>query len=132
MKVIDTSVLVDLDRRTQEEKVEKLDSEGRHVISCVSVTEMFHGLRKQKIYEEEHLEMNDFLSRFNVKPVDWKVAKEASGIIHHLREEGKSLHDLHDVYIGATALKEELPVLTLNESHFTRIDGLEAINWKDY
>ena len=34
-----------------------------------------------------------------------------------------------DILIAATALENNLPVVTNNESHFTRITGLQVLNW---
>jgi tRNA(fMet)-specific endonuclease VapC len=34
-----------------------------------------------------------------------------------------------DILIAATALENNLPVITNNESHFNRITGLQVLNW---
>lgn len=60
------------------------------------------------------------------------VAVAAADIIHTLRSEGNALHDLHDIYVAATARTEQLPVLTANTDHFERIDGVRAVDWADF
>ncbi|WP_436902616.1 type II toxin-antitoxin system VapC family toxin [Halovenus halobia] len=50
MKLLDTSVVVDIDRGGIEEKVQKLDEQGRHLLSMVSVTELRLGVELQ--YEQ--------------------------------------------------------------------------------
>lgn len=35
-----------------------------------------------------------------------------------------------DILIAATALENNLPIVTNNECHFRRISGLEILNWK--
>ncbi len=45
MKLLDTSVVFDIDRGGIDEKVRKLDEEGRHLLSMVSVTELRLGCR---------------------------------------------------------------------------------------
>jgi tRNA(fMet)-specific endonuclease VapC len=35
--------------------------------------------------------------------------------------------DLADILIGVTALTHNIPIATLNDKHFTRINGLEII-----
>ena len=136
MKVIDTSVLAEIDRGNNPEKIEKLDAEGKHVISIVSVTEMFLGVEKlysgKENYEEKRNELNDFLSRFKVKRIDWPIATASAEIIQDLKNRGQPLDDLHDIYIAATAKSQDKPVLTANPSHFERIEGIEVERWEDY
>jgi len=44
MKLCDTSILVDTDRGGVDEKVHRLDEQGRHAVSMVSVTELRLGV----------------------------------------------------------------------------------------
>ena len=137
MKLLDTSVLVDIDRGGVDRRVEKLDDEGRHAISIVSVTELHLGIQKQYGVEtDEHRQATEdlerLLSRFDTIAVTRSVAITAARIIAELREHGAPLHDLHDVYIGATARTERLAVLTANVDHFDRIENIQVIDWSDF
>lgn len=137
MKLCDTSVLVDIDRGGINQKVQRLDDEGHHAISVVTVTEMRLGVEFQ--YEagtDEHQnalrDLDRLFSRFNVIPVSRSVATAAASIIGSLNRSGEPVDDLHDVYIGATARTEELQVLTDNVDHFDRIPDIEVVKWTDY
>ncbi len=137
MKILDTSVVVDIDRGGVDEKVRRLDGEGTHAISAVTVTELRLGVNKQ--YEEgtdEYREAIDSLarlcSRFEIVDVNRPIAVEAADIIADLQARGKPLHDLHDVYIAATARTDRLPVLTANVDHFDRIDDVSVVDWETY
>lgn len=137
MKLLDTAVLVDIDRGNYPQRVHRLDEEGRHAISLVSVTEMRTGLEIQ--YESDGEEYRDavekldrFLSRFDTVPLNRFIAVSAAEIIADLKAEGELVNDLHDIYIGATARTKELPVLTPNTSHFERIPGVEVRDWEEY
>lgn len=137
MKLLDSSVVVDVDRGGVEERVEKLDEEGRHAISAVTVTELRLGVEKQ--YEagtEDYREAVDgvdrLLARFDIQPISRPVATAAAKIIHTLQLEGNALHDLHDVYIGATARTTQIPVLTSNVDHFDRIENVDVVDWTSY
>jgi tRNA(fMet)-specific endonuclease VapC len=134
MKLCDTSVLVDIDRGGVDEKVRRLDEQGRHAISMVSVTELRLGVNLG--YDkgsEKHGEAVDgldrLLARFEIEPVSRAVATAAADIIASLKHEAKSLDDLHDVYVAATARSEQLPVLTANVDHFERIEGVDVDDW---
>jgi tRNA(fMet)-specific endonuclease VapC len=137
MKLLDTSVLVDIDRGGVDRRVEKLDDEGRHAISIVSVTELYLGINKRhKIDSDDHQDATEdlerLLSRFTVVSIDRSTAIAAAEIITRLQDRGESLHDLHDVYIGATARTERLAVLTANVDHFERIDDVQVVDWNAF
>ena len=137
MKLLDSSVVVDIDRGGVEERVGKLDEEGRHAISSVTVTELRLGVEKS--YEEgteEYREavngLDRLLARFEILPVSRAVATAAADIIQSLKADGNSPNDLHDVYIAATARTTQVPVLTANVSHFDRIDNVDIVDWESY
>ncbi len=137
MKLVDTSVAVDIDRGGLDTKVSRLDDEGRHALSVVSLTELRLGVNKQygratEAHAEAVEKLDRLLSRFDLVPVDRSVAVGAADIIEELRRAGRSLNDLHDVYIAATARAEQLPVLTANVDHFDRIDSIEVVDWTEY
>jgi len=134
MKLCDTSVLVDIDRGGIDETVRRLDEQGRHAISMVSVTELRLGVTLG--YDEDseaHREAVDgldrLLARFEIKPVSRAVAVAAADIIATLKSRGEPLDDLHDVYVAATARTEQVPVLTANVDHFDRIEGIDVEDW---
>jgi len=129
--------VIDIDRGGVDRRVKKLDEEGRHAISVVTVTELRLGVEKR--YDEgtdAHRDAMDALerlyARFEVLDVTRPVGAMAADIIADLRARGEPLDDLHDVYIAATALAEQLPVLTSNVDHFDRIDDVDVIDWTAY
>jgi len=137
MKLLDTSVLVDIDRGGVDRKVQKLDDQGRHAVSMVTVTELQLGVNIQ--YErgtETHREAADalarLLARFETLPITRPVAVAAADIIASLRQDGRPIDDLHDVYIAATATVEQVPVLTGNVGHFERVDGIQVLDWETF
>jgi len=44
------------------------------------------------------------------------------------RRNGQTIADL-DLLIAATAKKHDLIIATLNQSHFSKIDGIKLENW---
>ena len=137
MKLLDTSVVADIDRGGVDEKVRALDAEGRHAISMVTVTELRLGVELQydrdtQAYQDAIDALDRLVSRFDVLPIARPVAPAAAEIIADLRADGQRLDDLHDVYIGATARTEQLPVVTANVDHFERIDGVRAVDWERF
>ena len=137
MKLCDSSVLVDIDRGGIDEKVEGLDAEGTHAISAVTVTELRLGLaiqydRGTEAYQIARDGIDRLLARFQLHPISQPVATTAATIMADLRDGGQPIGDLHDIYIGATAIHRSLPVLTSNVTHFERMAGVEVVDWDSY
>jgi predicted nucleic acid-binding protein len=53
----------------------------------------------------------------------------AAEIYGSLRRRGQPISDA-DLLIAATALLHDLSLVTGNEDHFKRLDGLRIINWR--
>ena len=137
MKLVDTSVVVDIDRGGVDRRVDKLDAEGRHAISVVTLTELRLGVNRQyerrtDAYRDAIEGLERLLARFEVVDVSRSVGTAAADIIADLRDRGEPLHNLHDVYIAATAQTEQLPVLTANVDHFDRISNVDVVDWQDF
>lgn len=137
MKLLDTGVLIDLDRGQAEERVHKLEKEGKHAISLVTDTEMRLGVEKKyrkgsEKYRKAIDKLERLLSRFKVFKLDKSVSSHAASIISELGPGGEKVNDLHDIYIAATARKEGIPVLTPNTQHFEPVEGVEVQDWERY
>jgi tRNA(fMet)-specific endonuclease VapC len=137
MKLVDTSVVIDIDRGNAGDRVITLDDEGRHAISAITITELRLGVTKR--YDQGTDARRDALkaldrlcARFELLPVDRPVSVAAADIIAALQHRGEPLNDLHDVYIAATAYTEQLSVLTANVDDFDRIDGIDVVDWSAY
>jgi tRNA(fMet)-specific endonuclease VapC len=137
MKLLDTSVVADIDRGGVDERVQTLDDQGRHAISMVTVTELHLGVDLQydhgtDAHQQAVDNLDRLIARFDVHPISRAVATTAAESIATLKEAGEPLHDLHDVYIGATAKTQQLPLVTGNVDHFERIDGLTVLDWEEF
>lgn len=134
MKILDTNVLIDLDRHPERFKddVEKLSLENLLYISSVTVFELWWGSYythfKKKKKDNLKEEFYEFLSAFVIINVDHEVAIEASTISVDLQLIGKTI-DLHDLYIAATAKILDIPLITDNIKHFENIKELEVLKW---
>ena len=53
---------------------------------------------------------------------------QAAQIYAVLRRKGKLIED-SDIFIGASAITNHAVLVTNNEEHFRRIDGLKIENW---
>lgn len=67
-------------------------------------------------------------SRNEIIGLSDKIIVRASDIYADLYKRGLLILDA-DILIAATALENNLAVVTNNESHFTRITGLQVLKW---
>jgi tRNA(fMet)-specific endonuclease VapC len=135
MKVLDTSVLIDLDKEPEAFPIGigKLKAEDALLVSSVAVFEFYWGICLQykgsnNVPKSVERKFYEFFSAFKLIAVNFEVARDASSIGVKLRAKGKMI-DLHDLYIAATARFSEVAVVTRNVDHFNRIDGLDVISW---
>ncbi len=57
-----------------------------------------------------------------------QIIVRAADIYADLYKQGLLILDA-DILIAATALENNLPLVTNNESHFNRVSGLQVLNW---
>lgn len=59
-----------------------------------------------------------------------KALNIAAKIYEDLRKSGNLIED-NDIYIAATAIANDAVLVTDNIKHFSRIDGLKLVSWKE-
>ena len=57
-------------------------------------------------------------------PFNYDTAMKSAEIYNDLKSRNQVI-EFRDIFIGATAILNHLPVLTLNRKHFERIDGIK-------
>ena len=119
--LIDTSIIIDHLRKKNKKKsrlfniIENYDL----FISTITIYELFAGA----LDETKRKDINDFLILAEILPFTRETAECAGDIYLTLRNQNE-LIDARDIFIAATALIHQLPLMTLNVKHFNRIDEL--------
>jgi len=125
--ILDTTFLIDLQREFRKKKAGRArvfledHADTPFSISVISVTEFLEGF--ETINDGQPL-----LRNFTQLDVDSRVAALAATCRRDLRLSGNLIGDF-DILIGATALSEDLPLVTDNPAHFSRIRGLKVIEY---
>ena len=127
--ILDTSILVEIDRGNNIEKIEKLDEEGSHSISAVTVSEFYTGVNMREEPEEDKAER--LISRARVMPVEEEIARKAGELIARKKQENLKL-GLNDIYITATAAERDKTVITKDPEDFNEIEEIEIEDWDNY
>lgn len=122
---LDTSVLIEYFRKTKKSNSFLYKLTEQYALFAVSI------ITQYEIYvgsnEDQDLFWNQFFESITVLPFDAKANEQAIRIYRDLKQKSK-LIEIPDLLIGATAKAHSLTLATLNERHFSRIEGLELIS----
>ncbi|HEX3609762.1 MAG TPA: PIN domain-containing protein [Solirubrobacterales bacterium] len=122
--LIDTSVLIDAERRGQ--SLERAVGEEARAISAITVSELLHGVHRatdEPIRVRRAAFVEHLLASIEALPVTTEVARAHASVWARLEEKGTPI-GAHDLWIGATALAHGMSVATANAGEFRRIPGL--------
>ena len=97
-------------------------------ISEITVAELYFGLAKAEDKKRKLEDIREVQRLFRVIPT-YPSFKEYGEIRHSLEGSGQRI-DQFDLLIAATALHQQMTLVTSNLKHFERIQGLEIENWK--
>ena len=96
-------------------------------ISEITIAELKFGAENSENKEKNRKTVDEFVTKFTIIPVFNSLdiyAKEKA----RLRKKGLPLDDF-DLLIGATAISNNLTLVTRNVSDFERLEGIEIENW---
>ena len=128
MVLIDTSVIVDVDRGKENviELCKRLTRADKAAISTVSVSEILTGSYLRKDYRSAVGKAEKVLSQFLWIPLDYGVAKLSGQLNAYLLSKGEPI-EYQDVAIAASFLIEGCDLLlTENKEHFERFPNLKG------
>ncbi|MDB5023327.1 MAG: type toxin-antitoxin system VapC family toxin [Mucilaginibacter sp.] len=122
--VIDTGIFIEHLRAKDKLKstLYNLPSDVEFFISSVTLYELYMGATTPEKENDIKLITEDL----SILPFSDSVAVEAARIYHRLRLSNKMI-EFRDIFISATCLVNDLPLVTLNRKHFDRIKGLKII-----
>ncbi len=122
--VIDTSIFIEHLRAKNKLKTKlyNLPSDAELFISAVSLYELYMGATTLEKENDVKLITEDL----SILAFSDAVAVEAAKIYHQLRLSNKMI-EFRDIFIAATCIVNDLPIVTLNRKHFSRINGLKIL-----
>ena len=98
-------------------------------VSAVTVGELFEGAHRSEQTATVIKKAEAFLAPIEVIPFGREEAKVWGLVEASLRKQGKPI-EAEDSIIAATAITNDLTLVTGNTKHFDRIDGLRLIDWE--
>ena len=119
--VIDTSVFIEFLRSNDKKDTTlyKLPDNTVYSLSAVTLFELFMGATTV----DKKKDISLLTEGLNILSFNNDVAAKAGEIYHQLRKDNKMI-EFRDIFIAATCIIYELPLVTLNIKHFSRIKDL--------
>ncbi len=105
------------------------ESDASIVVCSVVLAELFYGACKSNSPETTFFRQKRFLSRFRSLPFGDEAARKY-GIIRATLEKSGETIGANDLMIAATALADDLTLVTHNTREFLRVPGLKAEDWE--
>jgi predicted nucleic acid-binding protein len=126
--LIDTDLLIDLERGDATSRVERLLGDEDRAISVITVSELLHGVNRAQgaIRARRRAFVEHVLAGMEAIPITEPVARVHADIWADLTDRGQAI-GAHDLWIAATALAHGLGVATRNSTHLQRIAGLRVL-----
>lgn len=122
--LIDTSVIIRFARTKDKSQtlLWQLMEEYECYCSVITLFELYNGAK-----QDFHHQILSAVFRW-IKTIDFtkNTAHKASEIYRELKKSNQ-LIEFRDIFIGATALIESIPLATFNTKHFNRINNLKII-----
>jgi tRNA(fMet)-specific endonuclease VapC len=122
---LDTSVLIDFYRKTVKENSVFYQLTMKYTLFAVSIVTEYEIMIGTNAEQAEY--WTYFFERVTILPFDKSANNAAIEITKHLKAANK-LIEVPDIFIGATALSNNMKIATLNKKHFEIIPGLVIIN----
>ena len=121
--VVDTGVFIDYLRAKDKSKtvLQNLPDNLELYISPITLYELYMGA----ITPPKWVDVKTLTDDIPVLPFTKAISEKAAIVYQELRKDNKII-EFRDIFIAATALVHDLPVLTRNKKHFTRVKGLKV------
>jgi tRNA(fMet)-specific endonuclease VapC len=130
--LIDTDILVDLERGVTDREMEHAIGDEDRAITVITVSELLHGVHRatgaQRTRRRAFVE--HVLAAMRPIEITEQIARVHADVWAQLAATGQ-LIGAHDLWIAATALAHGMGLATGNPSEFQRIPGLRVISPPD-
>jgi tRNA(fMet)-specific endonuclease VapC len=107
-------------------KIEKIGIDSGF-ISEITIAELKFGIENSTFPGKNRAVVEDMIKRFKHLPI-FNVLDVYAKEKARLKKEGKIVDDL-DLFIGATAIANDMVLVTNNERHFERLNNIRIENW---
>ena len=128
--LLDTNICLYLIKRKPQEILARFRSHsvGDIGVSSITVAELHYGVEKSQHVKQNQQALAQFLVPLIIHGFDERAAYEYGKIRVALEKQGTPTGAM-DLLIGAHALSLDVILVTNNLREFSRVPGLQAVNW---
>ena len=127
--LIDTDIIIySLKKHESVNENLKLYKDAPKSLSVITYGELIYGAKKSKNIEKNLATTHRVSELFPIINISPAIMETFGEIKASLEKKGQIIDDM-DLLIASTALTHNLILVTNNEKHFQRIEGLEIENW---
>ena len=127
--ILETTFLIDLERETARSEVGPAQRFlEEHATEAFYLTFTIAGELAAGIEANDRGRWETFVAPFHVLPCTHDVCWRYGRVSRNLREAGLLIGS-NDIWIAATALAFELPVVTANQRHYRRVADLTVVGY---
>ena len=128
--MLDTNICIYIIKKKPEKILQTFNSLniGDVCISSITFAEMQYGIFKSQHREKNKIALINFLAPIEIMPFSDKSAVCYGEIRADLEIRGQII-GAYDLLIAAHALSENLTLITNNVKEFSKIKGLNVLNW---
>lgn len=99
-------------------------------MSVISLMELYFGAHRSRQAEANLARVRTLEHSFRILAADDSIAATFGSLKARIAAAGTMLDDF-DLIIASTALANNLTLVSSNERHFGRIEGLKLVNWAE-
>ncbi len=121
---MDTSVLIDYYRKKDKQKSVFFKLTTKFKLFAVSIVPEYEILVGANGEQTDF--WNQFFDKITILPLNKSASGAAIKVTKALKASNK-LIEIPDIFIGATAMANNMKIATLNKKHFERIQGLTIV-----
>ncbi len=128
--LLDTNILIFLLKKGNRKLIEMISKQeyGTLFISAITLAELEFGAANSSRPEQNRAVFLGALSAIKVVPFDDNCAYEYGKVRKNLKEKGIPIGPM-DMLIAATALANNMTIITNNVKEFIRIEKLKVVDW---
>lgn len=126
--IFDTTFLIDFQRERNREPGAAHEFLGRHRESYAWLPIVAYGEYAEGFEDRGDSSFLSVVESFEILPVIRPVADAYARIARTLRQQGLLIGS-NDLWIGATAIQRDWPLVTRNLEHFSRIPGIRLMGY---
>ena len=129
MYLLDTDIII-YALKGQPGVVARLEEHARSpmAMSVISLMELYFGAHRSRQAEANLARVRTLEHSFRILAADASIAATFGSLKARMAAAGTMLDDF-DLIIASTALANNLTLVSNNERHFGRIEGLKLVNW---